>query len=675
MSFPILAVTLPFLGEIVALLAGSVLIAYLCHRIRLVPIVGFLLAGVVVGPTALGVVTDQALIDGMAEVGVILLLFTIGVEFSLEKLARIRRLIFLGGGLQVGLTVLVVVPALLAVGVVWPVGVFTGCLVSLSSTAIVLKLLDERKETDSPAGRVALAVLIFQDLAIILMVLLVPMLGGQGGAPLAVVGALVEAMVLIAVVVVVARKVLPPVLERIARTQRPELFLPTVVTICFGTAWLTNLAGVSLALGAFLGGLVVSESRYSAYALSEILPLRTLFNAIFFVSVGMLLDLGFLRDNLPLVLGVAGAVLLIKVGVTTATVRMVGYPMRIAVIAGLGLAQIGEFSFVLARAGEDVGLTPAGLGATGVQSFIAVTVLLMAATPFLMLTGDRLAAWLVRTDRFVGDLPDGEAPPMPLLEDHVIIVGFGPAGARLAQVLRDTGLPFEVIEMDPGLADRAETSGFHVVRGDAGGAHILEHAGIDRAKLLVVVINDETATLHIVEVAHYLNPTVQIIARTRFVGNVERLQQAGADIVVPEEMETSVRIFTNVLAAYMIPPDEINRKAAALRSGDYQVFRSQLHEAHMMVLQGLDEEGLHTRAVAVRPGAPVAGKTLGELDLRRRYTLTVLAIRRDGRTIANPSGDFRIEPGDRLVLIGEAEQFARCAELFRESPPPSAVTS
>ncbi len=671
MSYPILAVSLPFLGEIVALLAGSVLIAYLCHRIRLVPIVGFLLAGVVVGPTALGLVTDQALIDGMAEVGVILLLFTIGVEFSLERLDRIRRLIFFGGGMQVGLTVLVVMLALLAAGVAWPVGVFTGCLVALSSTAIVLKLLDDRDEADTPGGRMALAILIFQDLAIILMALLVPMLGGQGGTLPALVRAFAEAVLLIAAVLVVARKVLPPLLERIARTQRSELFLPAVVTICFGTAWLTSLAGVSLALGAFLGGLVVSESRYSAYALSEILPLRTLFSAVFFVSVGMLLDVGFLLDNLPLVLGVAGTVLLVKAGLTMLTVRAVGYPMRVAVVVGLGLAQIGEFSFVLARAGEGVGLTPAGLGADGAQTFIAVTVLLMAATPFLLHVGHRLAGWMVRSERFAGDLPASNEAAAPPLEDHVIIVGYGPAGERLAQVLKDTGLPFEVIEMDPVLADRAEEDGFHVVRGDVGRPHILEHAGIDRAKLLVVVINDEAATLRIVEVAHYLNPTVQIIARTRFLDHIERLHRAGADIVVPEELETSVRIFTNVLAAYMIPPDEINRKVAVLRSGDYQVFRSRLHEAHMMVLQGLDEEGLHTRAVAVRPGAPVAGKTLAELGLRQRYNLTVLAVRRDGRTIANPSGDFRIEPGDRLVLIGQAEQFTHCADLFRGAPPPA----
>lgn len=672
MVTPFLAgVALPFLGEVVALLVGSVLIAYLCYRIRLVPIVGFLITGVVIGPTALGLVKDQALIDGMAEVGVILLLFTIGVEFSLEKLARIRRLIVGGGGLQVGLTIGLLGVGMAVAGIAWPVAVFTGCLVALSSTTIVLMLLTDRMETDTPAGRFALAILIFQDLAIIGMVLLVPVLGGEGGSTGAVLLALGEAVLIIGVVLVGARKLLPPLLERIARTQRSELFLLTVVTICFGTAWLTSLAGVSLALGAFLAGLVVSESQYSEHALSEVLPLRTLFNAVFFVSVGMLLDLGFLFDNLLLVLGVAGAVLLIKFIVTAGSVRALGYPARIGVVVGFALAQIGEFSFVLARAGEEVGLTPAGMGEAGVQTFIAVTVLLMAGTPLLMQLGHRLGTRMLQREPPIEE-PTHETSTTghAALEDHVIVVGYGPAGHRLVQVMHDTGLPFTIIELNPSLAKQAEEAGFPVIRGDASRPHILEHAALGRAKLCVVVIGDEAATQRIVEVAHYLNPTVQIIARTRFLANVERLHEAGADIVVPEELETSVRIFTNVLGAYMIPPDEINRQVTALRSGDYQLFRGSIHEAHLMVLQGLDEEGLHTRAVAVRVGAPAVGKTLSELALRRTHNLTVLAVRRDGRTIGNPAGDFQIEPNDRLVLVGEATQFADSADLFRHAPPP-----
>ena len=668
---PLAAVTLPFLAEIVALLAISVATVYLCTRLRLVPIVGFLLAGVVIGPEALGLVEDQELIDGMAEVGVMLLLFTIGVEFSLEKLARIRRFIFVGGGLQTAITTSVVALIAVTFGVAWQAAVFTGFLVALSSTAIVLSLLAERGETDAPSGQLSLAILIFQDLAIVLMVLLVPLLGGTEGTPLEAVLALGGALLVIAAAIVLARKAVPWILERVVRTRRQELFLLTVVAICFGTAWATSLAGVSLALGAFLAGLVVSESRYSAWALSEVLPLRTLFNAVFFVAVGMLLDVGFLVQNLPVVLAVAGGVLLLKALITTGSVLVLGYPLRIASAVGLGLAQIGEFSFVLERAGRTSGLSPAGLGEAGEQTFIAVTVLLMILTPFLLQLGPRLGGRLERSRlgrvgrQSMPQAAETEAHP----EDHVVVVGYGPAGQRLAQVLKETGIPLTVVELNPHLADAAREASLIVLNGDASRAHVLEEAGIERAKLCVVVINDRAAARRVVELAHYLNPTLQIVVRTRPLSDVEAFQRAGADVVVPEELETSVRIFRHVLEAYLVPEEEIQRQTDTIRAGDYRVFRSSIQEAHLMVLQGLDAEGLHTRAVVVREGAPAAGQTLAELALRQRYRLTVLTVRRGRQTFGNPQGDFRLEVGDRLVLIGSADDFIASAALFRERVP------
>lgn len=671
---PFLAGTsLPFLSEMVALLVASVLIAYLCYRVKVVPIVGFLLAGVAIGPSALGLVTDLELINSTAEIGVILLLFTIGVEFSLAKLSRIGRAIFLGGGLQVGLTIGLVAILLAGFGVSWKAGFYTGCLVALSSTAIVLSLLADRQETDTPTGQLSLAVLIFQDLAIIVMVLLVPIFGGQGGSTWSILLTLGEAVLIIAAVLVLARTLVPRLLELIARTQRSELFLLTIVTICFGTAWLTSLADVSLALGAFLAGLVVSESRYSEHALSEILPLRTIFNAVFFVSVGMLMDVGFFIANVPLVLAIAAGVLLLKGFLTTATILTLGYPLRIAAVVGLGLAQIGEFSFVLERAGNAVGLSPAGLGTAGEQTFIAVSVLLMLLTPLGMGLGPKLGAWLGRfsKDDAAADADQAHAAGDHHYEDHVIVVGYGPAGQRLVRVLSDTGIPFVILELNPSLADKAQKENYPVLIGDATRGHLLEHAGLRRAKLCVVAINDPVATLRVTELAHYLNPTLQIIVRSRFLSDVERFHQAGADIVVPEELETAIRIFTHVLSAYMVPRGEIDRHVSAIRSGDYEVFRSRLHEAHLMVLQGLDEEGLHTRAVAVRNGAPVVDRTLSELALRQKYQLTVLAVRRHGRTIGNPAGDFRIEAGDRLVMVGSADQFAESSPLFRERDLPA----
>lgn len=663
-SNPIVAaVTLPFLGELVALFALSGFIAYLCYRVGIAPIVGYLIAGALIGPFAFGFVEDVELVDYLAEIGVILLLFTIGVEFSLEQLRDIGRFIVTGGGLQVGVTAAVTVAVLTALGIEWRTAVFSGCLVALSSTAIVLGVLSDRAETDTPSGKLSLGVLIFQDLAIIAMVLLVPLLGGDGGGGVGLLWVLLRALLIVAGVVFLARLVVPRILTWVARTRRQELFLLTVVAICFGTAWMTSLFGVSLALGAFLAGLIVSESHFREHALSEILPLRTIFTAVFFVSVGMLFDVGFIIQRPLLTFGIAVGVVAVKFVVTTGSILALGYPTRTAAIAGLSLAQIGEFSFVLQRAGLEVGLTPAGLGEAGNQGFLAVAVLLMIATPFMMDAAPGFGAWLSAVVPFRSEPPEeGEKPSF---EDHVIVVGYGPAGRRLVHVLHNTGIPYIVIELNPRTVDTAMENDLPILYGDAARLPILEAACIHTAKVLVVAINDRDATMRIVHLARYENPTLQIFARTRFLVDVDRLQEAGADVVVPEELETSVRLFSNVLNAYMVSPDEVAKQVNAIRADDYGVVRGSIQEAHMMVLQGLDEEGLHTRAVAVRDGAPVAGKTLAEVGLRNRYGLTVLAVRRGDRTIGSPSGTFRVEAGDRLVLIGLADQFAKCSGLFR----------
>lgn len=671
------SVSLPFLGEIVGLLTVSVLIAYLCYRIHIVPIAGFLLAGVLIGPSALGLVDDLTLINNLAEIGVILLLFSIGVEFSLQKLGRIKRIVLWGGTLQVVLTLGAVALLLIAWGVGVRDSLFTGGLVAISSTAIVLGLLADRGETDSPAGQNALGILIYQDFAVIVMVLLVPLLGGEGGSTLGLLWNFGRALALVAVVLVLARRVVPRILDLVARTRRQELFVLAVVALCFGIAWVTSLADVSLALGAFLAGLVVSESPYSAQAFSEVLPLRTVFNAAFFVSIGMLLDIGFVLEHLPVVLGVAAAALVIKVFVTTGTVLALRFPIRIAAAAGLTLAQIGEFSFVLNTEGADAGLSFAGLGEMGEQAFIAATVLLMLLTPLLTAVAPRLGAAMERlvaairppSEADVEVATDGASArgaEQVDAEDHVIVVGYGPSGQRLAQVLMQTQISFVVVELNPELVSAAKEAGHTVVYGDASRTHILEVAGVHRAKLCVVAINDRAATERIIRQAEYLNPTLETVARARFLVDVKPLQEAGANIVIPDELETAVRLFATVLRSYRVPDEEIRHHVQAVRAHDYELFRDEIDEAHRMVLEGLNEEGLHTRAVVVRRYAPAAGRTLADLALRREHGLTVLAVRRGVQTIASPAGDFRLEPGDRLVLIGEARQFTNCGSLFRD---------
>ncbi|MEX0722208.1 MAG: cation:proton antiporter [Balneolaceae bacterium] len=669
----VFAVSLPFLNEIVALFLVSVLIAYICYRIKLVPIAGFLIAGVIIGPNALGLVQDQELVDMLAEIGIILLLFTIGIEFSLEKLARIRNAIIVGGGLQVLLSIGAVVGILLFFDVDWKVAVYTGCLVALSSTAIILGLLSEQRKTDTPIGKLSLAVLIFQDLAIIAMVLLIPILSGESDSAADVFIVLGKAALLIAAVVLLARKIVPWILDLVAQTRRQELFILTVMAICFGTAALTNLADVSLALGAFLAGLVVSESHYSDHALSEILPLKTIFNAVFFVSVGMLLDIEFVINYPFLLLGVAGGVLILKLFISSISLLVLGYPLRIAAATGLVLAQIGEFSFVLERAGRPAGLTPGGFGEIGSQTFIAVSVLLMLFTPLFLKVGPRLGNVLAKTPmKHLGRKQKESKQPEESLdfEDHVILIGYGPAGRNLARVFKETGIPFIVIEMNPRSVNEMRENEIPAIYGDAARTHILEHAQIYTAKICVIAINDPAVSPRIIKLAKYLNPTIQTIVRTRYLSEAETLEKDGADIVVPEEMETTVRLFSNVLKAYMISDEEVEQQIRELRAEDYQIMRGSIQEAHLMVLQGLDEEGLHTRAVAVREGSYAAGKTLAELKLRNDYEITVLTVNRGDKNIGNPAGSFKLEPGDRLVMVGLATRFADAAQIFREEKYP-----
>jgi CPA2 family monovalent cation:H+ antiporter-2 len=667
---PVLAASLPFLGEIVALFALSAFIAYLCTRIRLVPIAGFLITGVVVGPNALGLVQDPELVSTLAEIGVILLLFEIGIEFSLAKLARLKRAISLGGGLQVGLTVLIVSGAGWAAGVDWASSVYTGFLVALSSTAVVLSLLSDRGETDTPAGQLSLAMLIFQDLAIVAMILVIPMLAGTGGSGWAVAGALGRAVLVIVAVLVLARLIVPRILESVAYARRPELFVIVVATIGLGTAWLVSLAGVSLELGAFLAGLVVSESEYSEQAMSEVLPFRSLFNAVFFVSVGMLMDLSFFFEQPLLLLGGVAGVLVLKALVTTVSALALGSPIRIATGVGLTLAQIGEFSFVLERTGRAVGLSPMGLGPAGEQVFIVTAVLLMLGTPALLGVGPRLGDWLQTTvgDRFSSDRADETDAGEAELEDHVIIVGFGPAGRRLAQVLYEDDLPFVVVDLNPQSVEEARDMGYHALYGDATRGPLLEEAGVHHAKLCVVVVNDQSAAFRITSVARYENPTLQLIVRTRFLSELERFRNAGADVVVPGEIETSVQIFAHVLRAYRVDPTEIDKQVRTLRAHDYELLRGGAEGAHLL-LQGLDEDGVHTRTVEVRAACPAVQCTVGDLNLEEQYGLTALAVRRDEETISTPLDGFTLRPGDRLVVMGSAEAFARSADLFRVPEP------
>jgi CPA2 family monovalent cation:H+ antiporter-2 len=542
-----------FLTQIAALVVAGAVIGYACARLRVVPIVGFLLAGVLIGPNALGVVREREIIDAAAEVGVILLLFTIGIEFSIGRLMAIRRLVLLGGSLQVASAVAVTTGLLVLAGVELRAAVFTGLLVSLSSTAIVLKLLGDRGATASPTGQTSLGLLVFQDLAVVAMVLVLPVLGGEGDSGAGgLVRALLTAAAVIVVTLVVARRVMPTVLEAVARACSPEVFLLSVIALCLGTAYLTALAGVSVSLGAFLAGLVVSESRHSAHALGEVLPLQILFSATFFLSIGTLLDVRFLLQEPLLVLAAVVLVLVVKAVTTSLAAFATGVGAATAVSAGLLLAQVGEFAFVLERLGREQGLSPAGLGEDGSQAFIAATVLLLVATPGLAAGGRAVAARLgrrtpvaVQSRAVAGDEPAA---------GHVVLSGWGSAARHLADELTGSGVEVVVMTLSPDGAAEAEHAGLRVVRGDSTKAPVLEAAGAAEARAVVVGDDEPEQAARIAAVLATAAPRAQVVVLSPSTEAVGELHAAGVHDVVVADRTAHERLAQTVLARLRPPP-------------------------------------------------------------------------------------------------------------------------
>jgi CPA2 family monovalent cation:H+ antiporter-2 len=657
---------LTLLTDIVIILGLSLGVIALFHRIRLPIILGFLLTGILAGPHGLGLVRGVHEVEVLAEIGVVLLLFTIGIEFSLTSLLRIARAVFMGGALQVGLTALVVFLIGRTLGLPVREAVFMGFLVSLSSTAIVLKLLQDRAEIDAPHGQTGLAVLIFQDLAIVPMMLLTPFLAqGQGNLAGPLLGLLAKGGGIVILTVLAARYGIPWILDRVTRTRSREVFLLTVVLLALGAAWLSYIAGLSLALGAFLAGLVVSESEYSAQALGEILPFKNLFISFFFVSIGMLLDASFLLEE-PVLVGTATlAVMGVKAATGALAVLLLGFPVRIAVLVGVSLSQVGEFSFILSRVGLEVGL----LAGERHQVFLAVCVLTMAVTPFLMAAGPwvagRISALPLPRRLSLGHtfLPDLESPEPR--RDHLIIVGYGINGRNLARTAQVAGIPYCVVELNPELVRRARTAGEPVLFGDAAQPEILAHAGAEAGRVLVTAISDPVATRQIISVARRMNPGLHILSRTRYVDEVEELYRLGADDVIPEEFETSVEILARVLRTYLIPRYEIDHLVAEIRSGGYEMLRTLQTSGGQLPDLQLQLPQTEVATVRVSDRSFLVGRTLEEAALRKEYGVTLLALRREGETMTNPSPATTFREGDLLIVFGQTEDVTDAAALAR----------
>lgn len=649
-----------FLQQAVVVLAAAVAVLLASHRLRVPPLVGLLLTGLVIGPSGAGLVSDADAIHLLAEIGVALLLFVIGLELPLGRLREVRRPFLIGGTLQAVLTTTVGAAAAAAFGLRPGPAVFFGFVLTLSSTAIVLKLYGDRRETGTPHARVALAILIFQDFLIVPMIVLTPVLGGEVAASA---GELVRrfggSLLAIALVFLAASYLMPRLFHQLVLTRVREVFVLGALGICLAGAWLTHSLGFSLALGAFVAGILISETEYSHQVMADIVPFRDVFASVFFISVGMLVDLGFVADRVPAVVGLAIAAIAAKALTCGAAVAALRFPARTVASVGFGLAQIGEFSFVLMEVGHSHGL----LQGDRYQLLLSAAVVTMLATPALVWLGPTAALWPG------GRAPRGEGGRAEPRSGHVVVVGFGTGGALLARVLKETRIPYVLVELNGDVARRARAVGEPIIYGDATRREILRHAGVEGASVAVFAISDAAAVRHAVRLARDLNSALQIIVRSRTVQEIGELCRLGADQVVAEEFETAIEIFTRVLARFHVPRNIVRAQTRLLRGEGYRMLRAP------SLAEGASEAMLEALAAGttdvfrVEPASAANRRTLRDLDLRRETGASAVAVVRGETTFPNPAAELVLEAGDDLVLVGShAEVEAAFALLEGRSP-------
>ncbi|MCX5884541.1 MAG: cation:proton antiporter [Proteobacteria bacterium] len=651
-----------FLHELLIVLAVSLVVLFISHKLKLPAVAGFLTTGILIGPSGFSLIKDTLVISVLAEIGVVMLLFTIGLEFSLERLKQIRKIIWVGGCLQVLSTIaaVAVIASLFHASV--PEGIFFGFLISLSSTAIVLKVISDREEIDSPQGKVSLGILLFQDLGIVPMIMVIPLLAGGSSASLLTVFSKFSFSILaVGGIVLLAWFLIPRVLFLIVQTKIREAFLITTLLFCLGMAFLTNRFGLSLALGAFIAGIIISESEYSHQVVSDIIPFKDLFNSIFFISVGMLLNLGSALHN---IYPIAVLILLIFFGKSLllfVTIRIMGYITRIAFITALGLAQIGEFSFVVASVGRVHGLLSDDI----FQGFIAASIFTMFATPFIIQAAPHIAEISRKVFRSRSQPADQAGAVSRLMKDHVIVAGYGLNGQNLARVLKETTIPFVIIDLDPVTVKDALKMNAPILFGDVSSKEVLNASGIKTAKVIVFAISDPRIIKAAVKISRALNRDIFIIVRTRYVVEIDELYKLGANQVIPEEFETSIEIFTRTLEEYHIPRNIIDAQIKIIRSERYGMLRGISKTARSMekIMDFLTAGTVETFLVS--GGCVAAGKTFHELDLGKETGAIIIAVVRGDKSFTTPPSDFIIRENDILVLVANHQDMDRAFKFLR----------
>jgi len=631
-----------FLFDLTLILAASAVVVLVSRRLRLPTVVGLLLTGMLLGPSGLALVAGSEEVEVFAEIGVVALLFTLGLEFSRDRVRRVARPFLLAGPLQLLGTAAVTAGLAVAFGLAPQPAIFLGFLIGLSSTALVLRLFAQRNELEAPHGRIGLGVLLFQDVMLAPILAIAPLLAGaEEGGPAQVAARFGISAAILAGVFLIARFLVPPFLGRLIGGQLQDIFLLAAVATCLGLALLTAQLGFSAALGAFLAGVLLAESDFSHQIAAEMTPFRDVFTNFFFVSVGMLVDLTAALNHLETVLAVTAGAVVLKALVASTASLAAGLGARAAITAGLSLAQIGEFSFVLATVGRAQGLLTDEL----YQIVLAASVLTLLLTPVLVSVGPKLAERLARRAR-------GPEEPSPAREGHVVVVGYGLNGRQLGAVLTEARVPWVAVELDRFKVREARKAGQPVLLGDGSRRAMLEHCNLATAQVAVFTISDPWALRQGLAGAHQLNPGLFVLARTRQVGEIDELSELGADEVIAADFEASIELVTRVLQRYHVPRNVIEAEIRLLRADRYGMLRQTGPSgAVTQALMAALEEGT-TEIYRVPENSPAVGKTLADLHLRHATGASVITVVRDGTPRSNPPPELALQAGDDLVLVG-----------------------
>ncbi len=637
---------LNFFSQLIIILGFSIPVIYVFNKIKLPSIIGFLITGIIIGPFGLRLIDDTAGIQFLAEIGVAFLLFTIGIEIQLSRFLKHLSEILLTGGLQILCTFIVGVCIGLAMQLSVSQSIFIGFILAHSSSALVLKILKDRSDEDAPQGRISIGVILFQDVMVVPMMLLIPFLAGESGPDaLMIIWKLLKSVLIIVIILVAARYVIPLVLEKLVNMNMRDVLVISSVVITMGIAWITESLGLSLAIGAFLAGLALSDTDFTHQIISDINPFRDVFLSVFFVSFGMILNLDFLREHTGYIFLTSLVIIVIKAAIVFGLVKLQKYPLRVALLSGVLLSQIGEFSFVLASQGFKSNIISNYI----YQTFIGASVLTFIVTPLLV----SLVYYVLARRNVFDPAQDVKPDSCTNASNHVIICGMGLNGRNLVRVLKDTAINYVIIDLNFSKIKNAKSKGDkNTIWGDASNVEILRRANVEAARVMVIAISDRFLTKSCLSNARAINPNLHVIVRTKYLSDIEDLLALGANDVIPEEFETSIQIFSRVLKMFHVPNSIILTQGNIIRNKSYGVFREVRYtqEAFDQISQILAQGTIETYYIAA--GNPNIGKSIRDVNLKAESGAMIINIIRHDQTITHPPGDFVLETADQLILFG-----------------------